>query len=119
MWSLLLSKTGAAIAVLAALMAAIGVQTHRLGTRSDQLTAATAAVSVCQADNSRLSGEIQQGVDAIEAQNASLRLLRAQVEEANAKAGVAVKAALKASQRDIRKPADVGTLNARLAELFQ
>lgn len=119
MLGLLLSKTGAAIAVLAALMAAIGVQTHRLGTRSDQLTAATAAVSVCQADAARLKGEVQQGVDAIEAQNIRLRLLRAEIEEANVKAGVAVKAAMKASQRDVRKPADVGTLNKRLAELFE
>ena len=119
MWSLLLSKTGATIAVFAALIAAVGVQSTRLVIRSSQLTEAAAAVSACQADNARLAGEIQQGIDAIEAQNDRLRLLRAEVEEANAKAGVAVKAALKASQRDVRRPADVGTLNARLAELFE
>lgn len=121
MLKLLMSPVGmwSAGAVFLALVSAIGVQSMRLATRSAQLTVASAEVAVCKADNARLAGEIQQSLDAIEAQNIRLRLLRAEIEEGNAKAGVAVKAALKASQRDVRKPADVGTLNKRLAELFE
>ena len=118
MLNLLLSRTGMTFVLIAVLALALGAQSMRLRSRTVELTVATAAVAVCNADNARLQGEVQQGIDAIEAQNNAILILKADADKANAKAAEAVKVALKASQRDVRRPADVGTLNARLRDLF-
>lgn len=119
MWKTLLSGPGLAGILAVALL--LGAQSLRLRHAQSSLLAERAMVVSLRADNARLTGELQKGIEDITAQNKAIQTLRINADVVQTNADDAARRALVAGHkaRDVRRPSDAASLNARLQELFQ